>query len=858
VRWPLVGRHDELGRVLNAVAARGAVVLLSGVDGVGRTRLLTEVVATLQRKGRTAAQVTASAATCSTPFAALLPLLGDGPARREVYSVAQALAAGSYPGPQVLAMDDAQWLDEASIAAVELLQHSVDAALLLSVPDGAPLPVTLQHRLAGERADVVTVAPLAAGPFDRLLSTVMDGPLSTTVRAELRRLSLGLPGPLRAVLTGAVDTGRLRVQDGLWVRNGSLAATPHAQAYADRALGLLTGDLRDAFELLTLRTGWPSDLAERLVGLDALIVLESHGLLAADDTVGTTPELKLSPLHREAIAAAMSWGRRRQLHRRLVDVVEAPQGPGWTDRAEQGYQRWSAGLPVPHQAALDAAVRARAEGDIELALAITGSIVDRGSLEAAVCHAECLAAAGRFDEAEHAFTVARRTATGDAEFGRVVLAEAQHLHLPQHDGRRAHATVRTASKRALAGQQRDELQAMEAAFLSFAGDLRAAHLVADDVVARRSSDAAGASALAISTFAATVLGHPANALAQLDEHDRWATDPPPGLPLIPARLNVNRMFALVALGQVHQAVEQARRGYRLAVDSEPVEALGAWMVCLAFALVEHGAAKEAERLLIDASYELERHDPLGVLPAALSYRAYAAALQGNLRAAHHALTMLDGQFADQHRFGTWRDRAQLWCLAAQGNRTRLLEHASTATRRAYEQHLDLWATWFHHDLTRLGQPEPALEELHAAATRLDCTQVELAATHAHALHANDPGQLEDVGTDYAAAGWRLHAAEAFAQAATAHTRAGSNRNAALAAALAQQQLTNCPGARTVRLDTPALTARELEVGHLAATGLSSREIADQLTISVRTVDNHLHRCYRKLGVEGRHALERLL
>jgi DNA-binding CsgD family transcriptional regulator len=40
--------------------------------------------------------------------------------------------------------------------------------------------------------------------------------------------------------------------------------------------------------------------------------------------------------------------------------------------------------------------------------------------------------------------------------------------------------------------------------------------------------------------------------------------------------------------------------------------------------------------------------------------------------------------------------------------------------------------------------------------------------------------------------------------------------------------------------------------------MSSREIADRLVVSVRTVDNHLQRAYRKLGITRRQDLSRVL
>ena len=47
---------------------------------------------------------------------------------------------------------------------------------------------------------------------------------------------------------------------------------------------------------------------------------------------------------------------------------------------------------------------------------------------------------------------------------------------------------------------------------------------------------------------------------------------------------------------------------------------------------------------------------------------------------------------------------------------------------------------------------------------------------------------------------------------------------------------------------------ELHVARLAATGLTNRDIAGQLFISPRTVENHLGAVYRKLGVANRAAL----
>jgi DNA-binding CsgD family transcriptional regulator/tetratricopeptide (TPR) repeat protein len=56
--------------------------------------------------------------------------------------------------------------------------------------------------------------------------------------------------------------------------------------------------------------------------------------------------------------------------------------------------------------------------------------------------------------------------------------------------------------------------------------------------------------------------------------------------------------------------------------------------------------------------------------------------------------------------------------------------------------------------------------------------------------------------------------------------------------------------------TGPLSARELEVATLVADGLTNAEIAERLTLSVRTVTSHLDHVYARLGINGRAALAR--
>jgi len=55
-----------------------------------------------------------------------------------------------------------------------------------------------------------------------------------------------------------------------------------------------------------------------------------------------------------------------------------------------------------------------------------------------------------------------------------------------------------------------------------------------------------------------------------------------------------------------------------------------------------------------------------------------------------------------------------------------------------------------------------------------------------------------------------------------------------------------------------LSEREREIGMLAAKGLASKDIAERLYLSVRTVNNHLQHIYTKLGITSRAGLAQAL
>ena len=132
------------------------------------------------------------------------------------------------------------------------------------------------------------------------------------------------------------------------------------------------------------------------------------------------------------------------------------------------------------------------------------------------------------------------------------------------------------------------------------------------------------------------------------------------------------------------------------------------------------------------------------------------------------------------------------------------------------------------------------------------------AAHAEALAAGSAGGLTAVADRFEAIGALLLAAEACAEAAQALQRAGDRRASAAMSVRASTFADSCEGARTPALAIPVmvtpLTSRERDIASLAAQGASSKDIADQLFLSVRTVNNHLQNVYSKLGVGSRREL----
>jgi RNA polymerase sigma factor (sigma-70 family) len=109
---------------------------------------------------------------------------------------------------------------------------------------------------------------------------------------------------------------------------------------------------------------------------------------------------------------------------------------------------------------------------------------------------------------------------------------------------------------------------------------------------------------------------------------------------------------------------------------------------------------------------------------------------------------------------------------------------------------------------------------------------------------------------FTALGANRYAWEAAAHAAAAFAAEGRQDSARRAAARSRELQPAEQGATPLSIEgvdraLTELTPRETQMVDLAARGLTNAEIAEQLVLSTRTVETHIYRAMRKLGISDR-------
>jgi DNA-binding CsgD family transcriptional regulator len=205
--------------------------------------------------------------------------------------------------------------------------------------------------------------------------------------------------------------------------------------------------------------------------------------------------------------------------------------------------------------------------------------------------------------------------------------------------------------------------------------------------------------------------------------------------------------------------------------------------------------------------------------------------------------------------------AKSWLAAATGGERPAVELACAAADLAHRSgQYAVEAEALHH-AARFGDRTVAMR-LAALTEHVGGRLVGLYARHAAAVAELDGAALDAASADFGEAGLMLSAADAAAQAAVRHDHDGRRRDSSESAARALRLAAQCGGAITPAIRSAAqplpVTSREREIASLIAAGLSNREIAERLTVSIRTVEGHIYRACIKLDVTDRDELGKIV
>jgi len=348
-----------------------------------------------------------------------------------------------------------------------------------------------------------------------------------------------------------------------------------------------------------------------------------------------------------------------------------------------------------------------------------------------------------------------------------------------------------------------------------------------------------------------------------------------GQPDVEAQIAVLAIASLAALldaGRIHAVIPAVESLHHQCVERRSSMAQ-AWLATIrGVALMGAGRILDARPSLVESRLLARRHGNDDLIQNATDALAVSYAVVGE-SAPPSAAPTLPARTSGEEAGHAAVTRRRAWHDASRAN-LEALANAAEAERRAGR---DGVAALLAGELALLGEPELALRVLDSVGP-LEGDLLPLWAPIAKALAANDAAsimryadRLEELGLLGLAAAFTLRAVAIRVDAAgedAADDGADDGAEDDDADGRVHDLLTIANRrARQVQLGDQFLAQfrrllplrdREHEIAQLAADGLTNKEIAEHLVISLRTVENHLYRVYDKLGIEGRDDLRQLL
>lgn len=872
-RTTIVGRAVELQLVVDHITEHGQI-LITGEAGVGKTAVLDAAARQLDRDGFEVVRAAGSGALVEFPLAALGHVIGDPGDRAGAALIAfaterlRALARGSRA---VIVVDDAHVLDPWSLQSIAQARHAGGPRVLAAARSVSSLPDTVVAfgRHPGMRLEMQRLSAEETGD---LVRGVLGDPMDTPSALRIHQATDGLPAAIVEVVRYALRRGALVRRSGLFRWDAGETGDVvdrHLAGLLGLRIDELRGDERDVVDVLAIVGELPMAVLQRIVPNADLPAMEHQRLIAASPRPHW---LRIGhPLLGEAAEALLARVRHVELVRRiegsLADCEDAEL------RRLAVVLAVDVGAPVDTDALLAAVEWGRAHGLWRLML----PVMERAWTEApspltGLSFGEALYWTRRMAAAADVFAAAEDLCTTDRE--RIVISTTRARTLEIGLGRGTEAEAIRAGQLEGLTNAADRLEALCAQTERWLFDGEVQRILEVVAWAATIDGTAGADAsfqaaryrLTQSSVAAFGISGQMAAMAReyelhLELSATHAAEHPLGREVVdPWWVSCNLIG-----GRPGDVPEMLLERYSSAVAVDDGLSRPLWALPRAIDRLLAGDLIVAEHFAREAMGVPD--DVVSIRRMATHYLARVLELAGRCdEALVHARATAGDDYVGIVR--SWSTGIEHRCLA-----TSVPAPSPSVVRAAYERarsSIDdalrlgqrVTAAYVAHDLLRSKYDAELVELIEQVATSCDAPMVRWMAVHARACGEGPVAALVDVAQEAADLGFhgtaRMFGDDAVDLAAA--------RRDALAASRAAALVARCIDVTTgfSEMETShdlagrfGLSAREAEVMSVAATGLTDREIADELMISVRTVNAHLRAVYRKTGVTGRRSLSSL-
>ena len=858
----LAGRATERRMAIRSTRfGNGSVI--AGDPGVGKSALAEVVGDTMAAHGVPVVRLLATAAGRAIPYAALAPLIpADStelhPALVPGLVLRRLVELGGQNRPLLL-VDDAHWLDDHSASALLGVIGQRGARLLVTVrtggrPSHAVTALWKEHLL-----DRIDLQPLDVAEGGALLESRLGGDVAAMTTQLLWDRSQGNALYLTELARYGVATGRLTETGGVWWWSGSTDVPPRLAELLAYRLDDLTPAAVDAVDVLALSQPLPYDTLAAVCSAEAILELDEKGIITSDAGGGVVRVQISHPLLLAVAAHRLSAARRRAMASRLLTAPAAH-----VDLLRRATWQEAAGGPPD----VDLLVRA-SRSLIVLDPAVAIRLADRAlpcddGPSAAVTLADAQAELGMADLARTSLSTARTRIRDASDLASVGLSEAA---LSLWSFRRPAEALAMLERLAteLPPDLAEEARSATALLTLFTARPAEAGRIAEQLLRGQLDPPARRRCLLVRLAAATLADRPAESLDALHSlADLLKRHPQPA-----AAHSLSTAIAATAEMFGNRSAELPRAGGRsgrwpaphrsMDTDDRMGASASAGPAWPLLAGVHHHLAGNhiaAAVALREATVQqlhgegLFRSEATGGLVVVLAESGRP----------DEARKVLDTNGPDDVAvIPGMRGWAQAWVLAGSGQMRAAGEVAVRTARDTAAAGAVSTAMWYLADASRMGARRLAADVAESLATDVgsDLTSARLLGIRARANGAAET--LLEAAEAHLSVGVFGHAGE-LAELATRQAARSSAHSAAVLIGRARDIATRVGGelgqsAPPGHSELPEqLTRREAEIARLAAQGLRDRDIADELTLSVRTVESHLASAYRKLHIASRREL----